>query len=259
MGRAQAEWRARGTNAIRRQLVELKLVSDGSLSCLGDALKSEDIWLKAFSRSGDASLLAYFVFVWGMSMWELTSDHREVQENVVGARRGYLRAYRRAKALDKATDPAAAANAERLREYLANEQELVDVILNSLTVAVDPEPGSAANTPPSGASGTLLLDAMKVESAVYSGSLVATKVRANNVVEICDSEVLVAELAKTGGPRAGIRDLLREVVGAHRTYYGCLALAAPRSGTGVEARLRGNLAARSCDSGPENGPERPRR
>jgi hypothetical protein len=220
------EWHERGTDAIRRQLVELNLVSDGSLDSLGDALMGESIWLKAFSRSGDTSLLAYFVFVWGMSMWEFTSDHSDVQKNVSGARHGYLLAYRRAKALAIATDPAVAADAERLREYFGDEEQLVHVILNSLTAAVDPEPGSAAKTTESKASGTLLLDAMKVESAVYSGSLVATKVRANNVVEICDSEVLTAELVKTGGPRAGIRDLLREVVGAHRTYYGCLAQAA---------------------------------
>jgi hypothetical protein len=219
------EWRERGTDAIRGKLVELNLISDTSLDFLGDALMGESIWQHALARRGDTSLLAYFVFVWGMSMWEFTSDHNEVRTKVANARNGYLRGYHRATELANADDLKGAARRESLKKYVQEERNLVHLIFDSLTMPVDLARTPIENKPPDEVSGALLLDAMNVESAVYSGSLVATQVRATAISELCD-ELLAYDLIDTEGCPDGIRGLLREVVGAHRKYYGCVALAA---------------------------------
>jgi hypothetical protein len=216
------EWHERGTDKIRETLVELELVSDGSLDSLGEALADEKIWLKAFASGGAASLLAYFVFVWGMSTWELISDHSKVRKNVLAARDGYLRAHIKAKALERSPN---LAEAQRLQAYLTDEHRLVHLIFNSLTIPMDSSITSSTTEPPLKVSGALLLDAMSVESAVYSGSLGATLKRADSISELC-SKVLAHDLLKAADTPDGFRGLIRKVVGTHRKYYGCIALAA---------------------------------
>jgi hypothetical protein len=218
----KSEWYERGIDSMRDKLVGSKLIPDKSLDSLSEDLKKGEKWQNAFETSGGATLLAYFVFVWGMSMWELTSDHKEVRKKVAEARAGYLSAYHRANDIVNAIHPAPAVQRERLREYLSGEQKLVYLIFNSLTIPVDLELPQTKDEMPVEVSGALLLDAMGVESAVYSASVVATQKRANAIRDLCET-VLKNDLIKADGSCDGIRGLLRDVLGAHRDYYGCIA------------------------------------
>ena len=216
----KSEWRERDTKTIRATLVQQKLIPDKSLESLREDLKKREIWLHAFEVDGGATLLAYFVFVWGMQMWELTSEHDEVGRDVAGARTGYLSAYHKARDLVNSSDSSPAAQREKLRDYLSDEQKLVHLIFSRLTIPVKLEASQAEDKIPIEVSGALLLDAMSVESAVYSASTVAAQKRAHAIRKLCE-EVLEDALIKDG-PDDGIRSLLREVLDAHSEYYGSI-------------------------------------
>ena len=233
----KSEWRKRGIDTIHDMLVKSKLIPDKSLDSLSEDLKKGETWQNAFETSGGATLLAYFVFVWGMNTWELTSDHQEVRKKVADARTGYLSAYFMAHDIVNAIHPSSAAQREKLREYLGGEQKLVYLIFNSLTIPVDLEAAQTEDEMPVQVSGALLLDAMGVESALYSASVVATQKRANAIRELCE-KVLEDELIKSDGSCDGLRGLVRDLLGAHRDYYGCIARVA-------EALRRAARAARA--------------
>jgi hypothetical protein len=222
----KSEWPQRTTNKIRDELFGLNLIPDRSFDSIDCTLKDERYWLQAFETNGGTALLAYFVFAWGMSTWEYTSNHQDVRKNIADARSGYLRARRHADGVVNEDGSANTAQRDRLWRYFRDEQQLVHLIFECLTIPVDLSLTTTEDEPPPENSGTLLLDAMNVESAVYSGSLVATRKRAARVIDICDRQVLASELSKTGGALAEVRGLLRDVVGAHREYYGCIEKAA---------------------------------
>ena len=187
-------------------------------------------WRKAFETSfetcGGASLLRVLrLRVGRRAGWELTADHGAVREDVADARTGYLGAYRAAKSRAADNDPAGATQRATLRDYLNGEQKLVHLIFDKLTIPVDLEATKAEGEMPIEVSGALLLDAMGVESAVYSGSVVATRTRANAIRELCDEalEKLYMDEIKADKSSEGIRNLLREVLLVHRVYYGSIA------------------------------------
>lgn len=230
----ESEWYERNIDTIRNTLVRAKVISDKSVLIrdeeidrlsedekkkrIADRIKIwEKMWEAAFETHDGAILLAYFVFVWGMSMWELTSDHEEVRDNVAYARDGYLNACRGANQLVDANDAVAHTQWGKVRK-----QKLVYLIFNKFTIPMSLEVSQAKDFMPVKTSGALLLDAMSVESAVYSGSLVAAQTIANAIKELCEN-VLKDDLIKAGGPDDGICGLLRKVLEVHRDYYGCIA------------------------------------
>src|ERR1700733_13676763 len=211
----KSDWPHRTTNKIRDELFGLNLIPDSSFDSIGRTLKDESYWLNAFETNGGTALLAYFVFAWGMSTWEYTSKHQDVRKNIADARSGYLRARRQADDVVNEPRSANADQRDRLSRYFREEQQLVHLIFDYLTIPVEHLLTATEHESPPEISGTLLLDAMNVESAVYSGSLVATNERATRVVDVCNRPVLAGELSNTGGDLGEARGLLREVVGAH--------------------------------------------
>lgn len=98
-------------------LWRLELISDHSLDSIHKALKVEEVWLKGFQTTDGGILLAYFVFVWGMQMWEFTSEHADVRRKVADARIGYVSACRKAQAIIDADAPTKPHNSRAWRIF----------------------------------------------------------------------------------------------------------------------------------------------
>lgn len=214
------EWHERSTDTIREKLVNSELIQENSLDSPYEQLNSAAIWLKAFETDGWATLLAYLVFMLGMETWEFTSNHNDVRANAAGARTGYLRAYREAKQIVDAHHSTTTEQRENLRRYFDQEQKLVYLIFNSFTIPVDLE--RVEDEKPVEVAGTLLLDAMSVESAVYSASTAATEKRANDI-KVLSENLRKDRLINDQGSSHGVRVLLCEILKAHTEYYGCIA------------------------------------
>jgi hypothetical protein len=214
----KSEWHERSTEKIREALWRLKLISDLSLDAIHKALKVEEVWLKAFQTTDGSTLLAYFVFVWGMQMWEFTSEHADVRRKVADARIGYVSAYRTAQAIVKANGRDKTTQLNDVANYLSKEQNLAYLIFSHFTIPVDLEGPLDAALMPVEAEGTLLLDAMGVESAVYGGSTAAARKRAEAIAGLCNK---VLENEEIRSDR--FCGLFSEVLGSHRDYYGCIA------------------------------------
>ena len=213
-----SEWQKRSTETIRETLRRLELISDSSLDAIHELLKTEDIWLKAFQKSDSATLLAYFVFVWGMQRWEYTSEHADVRSKVADARIGYVNAYLTAKKIAEAKNSTEVVRQKMLAHFLSGEQHLVYLIFNSFTIPVDLERSPNPTEMPVETHGAILLDAMGVESSVYGGSTVATQKRAEAITGLCD-RVLQDDRINDGK----FCGLFQEVLKSHRIYYGCIA------------------------------------
>ena len=221
------EWRYRSTDTIREKLINSDLIQENSLDCLHEELKNAATWLKAFETDGWATLLAYLAFMSGMETWEFTSNHSNVRANAAGARAGYSRAYHEAKQIIGPHHATTTVQQKNLRRYLDQEQDLVQLIFNSFTIPVDLE--NVGDEKPVEVAGTLLLDAMSVESAVYSASTAATAKRANDIQVLSDNltknDLILIKPDLSDNPKSpkGVRALLGEILKAHSAYYGCIA------------------------------------
>jgi hypothetical protein len=168
-----------------------------------EALADPNTWIAAFKRPEGATLLAYFLYVWGMWLWERTSEYDEIAEKVAKAAQGYRRA--------KETIKGASG--------FDQSQELVDILIDEL-ITPKPEVASPADLiPPT--TGALLLDCMDVEVALNNSSAKAMKRRTHDVVRRA-RRLLEVEAINSAGAADGIRGLLRHVLHVHSIYYAAL-------------------------------------